>query len=138
MLIIWHIMCCVSCVGLKSHSHKRFPTLRHFFGIAFTSKILYIKATMSVCLCGQCLEDSSNHCPFPVMSICLWWQARQGGQGSRCRGPGEVPFLLKKSLGKTRGPASNQTKIQFFKKNIFIIEHIKKTRIFFKKKIKRK
>jgi len=27
--------------------------------------ILYIKATMFVCLCGQCLEDSSNHCPFP-------------------------------------------------------------------------
>jgi len=61
----------------------------------------------------------------------------QGGQGSRCKGPGEVPFLLKKSLGKTRGPASNQTKIQFFKKIIFIIEHIKKTRIFLKKKIEK-
>jgi hypothetical protein len=46
----------------------------------------------------------------------------------------EVPFLLKKSLGKTGGPASNQTKIQFFKKFLFIIEHIKKTRIFLKKK----
>jgi hypothetical protein len=45
-----------------------------------------------------------------------------------------VPFLLKKSLGKTGGPASNQTKIQFKKKNIFIIEHILKTRIFLKKK----
>jgi hypothetical protein len=33
-------------------------------------------------------------------------------------GPGEVPFLLKKSLGKTEGPVSNQTKIQF-KKKIF-------------------
>jgi hypothetical protein len=42
----------------------------------------------------------------------------QGGQGSRYGGPGEVPFLLKKSLGKTRGPASNQTKIQL-KKYIF-------------------
>jgi hypothetical protein len=43
----------------------------------------------------------------------------QGGQGSRCGGPGpgEVPFLLKKSLGKTEGLASNQTKIQFKKKN---------------------
>jgi hypothetical protein len=58
-------------------------------------------------------------------------RAGQGGQGSRCGGPGEVPFLLKKSLGKTGGPASNQTKIQFFLKIIFIIEHIKKTRIFF-------
>jgi hypothetical protein len=74
-----------------------------------------------------------------------WWclsvvtnKARQGGQGGRCGGPGEVPFLLKKSLGKTRGPASNQTKIQIFQKIIFIIEHIKKTRIFLKKKIETK
>jgi hypothetical protein len=59
-------------------------------------------------------------------------------QGSRCGGPGEVPFLLKKSLGKTGGPASNQAKIQFFFKIIFIIEHIRKTIIFLKKKIKRK
>jgi hypothetical protein len=34
------------------------------------------------------------------------------------------------------GPASNQTKIQFKKKIIFIIEHIKKTIIFFKRKKK--
>jgi hypothetical protein len=34
-------------------------------------------------------------------------RAGQGGQGSRCGGPREVPFLLKKSLGKTGGPASN-------------------------------
>jgi len=32
------------------------------------------------------------------------------------------------------GPASNQTKILFFLKIIFIIEHIKKTIIFFKRK----
>jgi hypothetical protein len=61
-------------------------------------------------------------------------RAGQGGQGSRCGGPGEVPFLLKKSLGKTRGPASNQTKIQIFLKIIFIIEHIKKTKFFLKNK----
>ncbi len=30
-------------------------------------------------------------------------------------------------------PASNQTKIQKFLKNIFIIKHIRKTRIFLKK-----
>jgi len=64
--------------------------------------------------------------------------AGQGGQGSRCGGPHEVPFLLKKSLGKTKGPASNQTKIHFLKKIIFIIEHILKTRIFLKKKIENK
>jgi hypothetical protein len=36
------------------------------------------------------------------------------------------------------GPASNQTKIQFFLKTIFIIEHIKKYIIFLKKKIETK
>jgi hypothetical protein len=40
--------------------------------------------------------------------------AGQGGQGSRCGGLREVPFLLKKSLGENGGLASNQTKIQFF------------------------
>jgi hypothetical protein len=65
-------------------------------------------------------------------------RAGQGGQGSCCEGPREVPFLLKKSLGKTGGPASNQTKIQFLKKIIFIIEHIKKTTIFLKKKKEKK
>jgi hypothetical protein len=59
---------------------------------------------------GQCLENSFSHCPFPVVTN----KARQGGQGSRCGVLGEVPFLLKKSLGKTGGPASNQTKIIFF------------------------
>jgi hypothetical protein len=59
-----------------------------------------------------------------VVSICLSMvtnragqgQGRvgQGGQGSHCEGPSEVPFLIKKSLGKTKGPASNQTKIQIF------------------------
>jgi hypothetical protein len=49
-----------------------------------------------------------------------------------------VPFLLKKSLGKTGGHASNQTKIQIFLKIIFIIKHIRKTRIFLKKKIGKK
>ncbi len=87
---------------------------------------------------GQCLEDSSNHCPFPVELVTNRARAGQGGQGSSCGGPREVPFLLKKSLGKTGGPASNQTKIQFFLKILFIIEHIKKTRIFLKKiKIKK-
>jgi hypothetical protein len=35
-------------------------------------------------------------------------------------------------------PASNQTKIQKFLKIIFIIKHIRKTRIFLKKKIETK
>jgi hypothetical protein len=70
--------------------------------------------------------------PVPC-GVCLFVVTNRVGQGSCCGGPGEVPFLLKKSLGKIRGPASNQTKIQFLKKNIFIIEHIFKTRIFLKK-----
>jgi len=51
--------------------------------------------------CGVCLSVVTN-------------KAGQGSQGSRYGGLGEVPFLLKKSLGKTEGPASNQTKVQFF------------------------
>jgi hypothetical protein len=82
----------------------------------------------------QCLEDSSSHCLFHVELVTNRAWAGQGGQGSRSGGPCEVPFLLKKSLGKTGGPTSNQTKIQFKKKILFIIEHIKKTRIFLKKK----
>jgi len=83
---------------------------------------------------GQCLENSSSHCPYPMELVTN--RAGQGGQGSRCRGPREAPFLLEKSLGKTGGPTSNQTKIQFLKKIIFIIKHIKKTIIFLKRKKK--
>jgi hypothetical protein len=59
------------------------------------------------------------------------------------RQPGQTPahwtyWLYIGSLGKTEGPAFNQTKIQFKKKIIFIIEHIKKTIIFLKKKIETK
>jgi hypothetical protein len=27
---------------------------------------------------GQCLEDFSNHCPFPVELVCSRWQNRIG------------------------------------------------------------
>ncbi len=83
------------------------------------------------------MRGSKRVCLSVVTNMGRAW-AGQGGQGSRRGGPGEVPFLLKKSLGKTGGPASNQTKIQFLKKIIFIIEHIKKIRIFLKKKIETK
>jgi hypothetical protein len=56
---------------------------------------------------GQCLEDSSSHCSFPMELVTNRAKAGQGSQGSRCGGPREVPFLFKKSLGKTEGPASN-------------------------------
>jgi hypothetical protein len=42
--------------------------------------------------------------------------AGQGGQGSRCGGPREVPFLLKKSLGKTGDLHLIKHKYNFFKK----------------------
>jgi hypothetical protein len=47
---------------------------------------------MSVCLCGQCLEDSSNHCPFPVECFGGWGKGEPGetrgwgGQHGRGRG----------------------------------------------------
>jgi hypothetical protein len=88
------------------------------------NELLYIKTTVvSVCLCGQCLEDSSSHCPFPVVTNRAG-QGKAGRPGQPLRGAGRGAILLKKSLGKTGGPASNQTKIQIFKKNIFIVEHI--------------
>jgi hypothetical protein len=90
-----------------------------------------------------------------MVSVCLWWQTGQGqgraarvntrplnllaartnrlGGGKARQGKVGRPGQLLR--GKTGGPASNQTKIQFFKKFIFIIEHIKKTTIFLKKKI---
>jgi hypothetical protein len=49
--------------------------------------------------------------------------AGQGGQGSRCGGPREVPFLLKKSLGKTGD-------LHLIKQILFIIEIIKKLESF--------
>ncbi len=70
-------------------------------GTKTTYAILYIKANMVVSVCGD--KQGRGRA-----------EAGQGDQGSCCRGPGEVPFLLKKSLGKTGGPASNQTKIQIF------------------------
>jgi hypothetical protein len=48
------------------------------------------------------LERFFQSLPFPVVT-------NKAGQGSRCGGLGEVPFLLKKSLGKTGKPACNQT-----------------------------
>jgi len=53
---------------------------------------------------------------LPITARSLWCGAGegQGGQGSRCRGSREMPFLLKKSLEITGGPTSNQTKIQIF------------------------
>jgi hypothetical protein len=65
--------------------------------------ILYIKAIVVYVCLSICLSVVTN-------------RAGQG-QGSRCR-LGVVPLLLKKSLGKTEGPVSNQTKIQI-KKYIF-------------------
>jgi hypothetical protein len=59
----------------------------------------------------------------------LGW-AGQGGAGQPLQGARRGAISIKEILGENRGPTSNQTKIQFFEKFIFIIEHIKKTRIF--------
>jgi hypothetical protein len=123
---------------LPFNTHIGFPNFSLVFLVNYVipTSILYIKATVVVSVCvGSAWKI------LPVIAHSLWClsvvtnRAGQGGQASRCGGLGEVPFLLKKSLGKTGGPVSNQTKIQFFLKIIFIIEHIKKTIIFKKKKI---
>jgi hypothetical protein len=83
------------------------------------SKHLIYKSKHGVCLSvwtkiGQCLEDSSSHCPFPVELVTNRAGARQGGQGSRCGGPREVPFLLKKFLGKPGDLHLIKQKYNFF------------------------
>ncbi len=90
-----------------------------FCPIYSTISILYIKANMaSICVDKNWAVPGRffQSLPVPCGAGDKQGMAGQGGQGSRCGGPREVPFLLKKSLGKTGGPASNQTKIQFFKK----------------------
>jgi hypothetical protein len=56
--------------------------------------VLYIKATWCLSMwtkIGQCLEDSSSHCPFPVELVRSGWQNRIGevitgaGQGRAVR-----------------------------------------------------
>jgi hypothetical protein len=76
-----------------------------------------------------CVGSAWKILPITAHSLCLsicddkQGRAGQGGQGTGGEGPGG---------GGGGGPASNQTKIQFKKKYIFSIEHIKKTRIFLK------
>jgi hypothetical protein len=90
-------------------------TLNNFTSHVTISSYILKQQCLSVCV-GSAWKI------LPVTAHSLWClsvcgdkqgKAGQGGQGSRCGGPGEVPFLLKKSLGKTGGHASNQTKIQF-------------------------
>ncbi len=33
---------------------------------------------MSMCVCGQCLEDSSSHCPFPMECFGGWGKGEPG------------------------------------------------------------
>jgi hypothetical protein len=71
-----------------------------------------------------------------VMSICGDKQGR--GRAARANTCPLDLLAIYRILGENWGPTSNQTKIQFKKKNIFIIKHIKKTIIFLKKKIETK
>ncbi len=61
-------------------------------------------------------------------SVCLGtWGRGRAGQGGEGKGRGRAARAGQGRAGQGRGgPASNQTKIQFFLKIIFIIEHIKK------------
>jgi hypothetical protein len=49
------------------------------------------KSNGGVCLCGQCLEDSSNHCPFHVECFGRWGKGEPGearGEGAKRGGGG--------------------------------------------------
>jgi hypothetical protein len=71
--------------------------------VSLKKTILYIKATVvSICLCGQCLGDSSNHCPFPVelvtikatvvVYVCLCGQCMEDSS-SHCSFPVELVYV---------------------------------------------
>jgi hypothetical protein len=58
--------------------------------------LIYKSNMVSICLSewtkiGQCLEDSSSHCPFPMELVCSRWQNRidevitEAGQGRATR-----------------------------------------------------
>jgi hypothetical protein len=107
--------------------------------------VLYIKANMVSVRPSVCVDKSwavpgrfFQSLPIPCGAGDKQGRGRAGRPGQPLWGAARGAFLLKKSLGKTGGPASNQTKIQFLKKNLFIIEHIKKTIIFLKKKKEKK
>jgi hypothetical protein len=90
-------------------------SLNSYSTVDFSSLILYIKVNVvSVCVDKNwaVLGRLFQSLPVPCGACSLSVVTNRAGQGSRCGRLGEVPFLLKKSLGKTGGPASNQTKIQ--------------------------
>ncbi len=114
--------------NLVIHAKTKQMKIKHHY------PILYIKANVVSVYVDKnwaVLGRFFQSLPIPCGVGNKQGRAEQGSQGSHFGGLREVPFLLKKSLGKTGGPASNQTKIQFFLKIIFIIEHIKKSKIFF-------
>jgi hypothetical protein len=71
------------------------------------SAILYIKANMvsvrpSVWTkIGQCLEDSSSHCPFPVELVTN--RAGAGRPGQPLWGAARGAISIKEILGENRG-----------------------------------
>ncbi len=87
-------------LGINNYNLSKSPLF-----IWFSCNILYIKAT--------------------VVSVCLFVVTNRAGQGSRCRGAGEVPFLLKKSLGKTGVLHLIKQKYKF-KKKLFSLWNILK------------
>jgi hypothetical protein len=67
--ILVHLLANVELTSV--HRMKNFRWML-FFMFGLDASILYIKATvaslcLSLCLFGQCLENSSRHCPFPVV-----------------------------------------------------------------------
>jgi hypothetical protein len=77
------------------------------------TRLIY-KSKHDVCLCGQKLGSAWKNPPITTRSLVVSVCGDKQGKAARAAaagGLGEVPFLLKKSLGKPKGLASNQTKI---------------------------
>jgi len=79
---------------------------------------------------------------LPVIARSLSLVTNRAGQGRAARQPlrgaGRGAISIKEILGENRGTCIYSNKNTIFLKIIFIIEHIKKTRIFLKKKIETK
>ncbi len=61
--------------------------------------ILYIKTTVSVYLCEQCLEDSFNRCPFFVECFGGWRKGEPGEARDEGGGPAWVRGICGEGSG---------------------------------------
>jgi len=80
---------------------------------------------VSIYLSVVCLTDKQGRAGAVTLAFPSRYLLAVQGKGRAGQTPAHWTYWLYiGSLGKTGGPASNQTKIQFKKIYIFIIEHI--------------